>query len=355
MDKTALVDTACNEILSYGLWDTATKVKRQIKKYILRRPVAAEDLIFWPTGLLAVGLWNCRQEASPDLRNKIEMSLAAYFARWERRQYPIFCLDDLLAGEMFLAAYEEYNRTQAANGVIDEKNAVQYRKAVEKMAEYALTYPKDEAGSLPYRANQQNGHIYVDALGMICSFLYAYGSFYQKSECSELAVNQIVNFLAYGMDGSTGLPYHGYVTRTGEKYGIIGWGRAAGWLLRGMAGCMTTEYGAERLRDSYIRLVDTVLAYQRKDGYFLWQLQAADGPKDTSATGMICAALKQGMELDILTDSKYGQALQSGISAIGKSTKDGRVYDCSGECEGFGQYPQRYGAYPWALGPALMM
>ena len=353
MEKTALIDTACDELLTYGLWDAKTKVKRWIKKHIYRKPVDVEDLIFWPTGLIAVGLWNCRPTADSAVRQKIDSSLSAYFRRWEERKNPISYLDDLLAGEAFLAAYEEYSRNKKESNIVDEKNEEQYRQAIEKLAEYALSYPTDEMGNLQYRANHNNGHIFVDSIGLICPFLYEYGRFFEKNECMELAVKQIANFLAYGMDGTTGLPYHGYEVQTACKYGIIGWGRAVGWLLRGMAGCMTTEYGMERLKDSYVGLTDTALAYQRKDGYFSWQLQAVDGPADTSATGMICAALKQGIELGILTDSKYEQALQAGAGAIEKSIKGGRVYDCSGECEGFGQYPQRYNAYPWALGPAL--
>lgn len=355
MDKTALIDTACDELLTYGMWDSYTRLKRWIKKYVFRRQADAEDLIFWPTGLLAAGLWNCRQRVDSSAQQKIDMSLSAYFERWEKRKNPISYPDDLLAGETFLAVYEEYSRNKTENSIIGENNAEQYRKAIEKMAGYALSYPKDEAGSLPYRAGHNDGHIFVDSIGLICPFLYEYGDFFEKDECVELAVRQIVNFLAYGMDGSTGLPYHGYAIRTGSRYGIIGWGRAVGWLLRGMAGCMVTGYGMERLKDPYIRLADTVLVYQRKDGYFSWLLQAADGPKDTSATGMICSALQRGIELGILTEPKYGQALQSGTSSIEKSIKGGRIYDCSGECEGFGQYPQRYGAYPWALGPALML
>ena len=64
-----------------------------------------------------------------------------------------------------------------------------------------------------------------------------YGEIFDKQEYRELAVLQIVNFLSYGMDGKTGLPYHGYDMTDSCKYGIIGWGRAVGWLLRGMMGC----------------------------------------------------------------------------------------------------------------------
>lgn len=367
MDKTALINTACDELLTYGLWDAKTKAKRWIKKYVFRKQVDVEDLVFWSTGLLATGLWQYRKELSAnvsghenawetergEVSEQIDRALAGYYERWIRRGCPVTYLDDLLAGETLLAVYEEYSRNKAENNMISKENEEQYQKAVEKLAEYALNYPRDEMGSLPYRANHKTGHVYVDSIGLICPFLYEYGNFFTKNECMELAVRQIANFFAYGMDETTGLPYHGYEVQTTCKYGIIGWGRAVGWLLRGMTGCMMTEYGVERLKDSYIRLVDTVLVYQRKDGYFSWQLQAVDGPADTSATGMICAALKQGIEQGILTEAKYEQTLQAGRNAIEKSIKDGRVYDCSGECEGFGQYPQRYGAYPWALGPAL--
>ena len=94
-------------------------------------------------------------------------------------------------------------------------------------------------------------------------------------------------------------------------------------------------------------------ACQRQDGSFAWQLEAVEGPADTSATGMICAGLRQGIALGIFRGEKYENALKAGRHALERSVRDGRVYQCSGECEGFSQYPQRYGAYPWSLGPAL--
>lgn len=369
VNKDALAGTACQELLTYGLWDAKTKLKRLIKKYLFRQQTAPEDLIFWTTGIVAAGLWQYRQEISENMPSQtgarptesvgmpeqIEKVLGAYYDRWMDKGCPIAYPDDLLAGEVMLSAYEEYSMNGQGNRMVNVQNADAYRNAIEKLASYGINYPTDEMGSLLYRAAQNNGYVFVDSIGLACPFLYRYGAVYDKPDAMELAVKQIVNFLAYGMDGATGLPYHGYVMQTVCKYGIIGWGRAVGWLLRGMIGCMITEYGAERLQSSYVRLVDTVLEYQRQDGYFSWQLQAVDGPADTSATGMICIALKRGLELGILTGEKYSQALQTGINAIGKSIRDGRVYDCSGECEGFGQYPQRYGAYPWALGPALML
>ena len=62
MDKDRLMEEACQELLTYGVWDGEKRLKYLVKKYLLRRKAAPEDLIFWPTGLLAAGLWQYRQE-----------------------------------------------------------------------------------------------------------------------------------------------------------------------------------------------------------------------------------------------------------------------------------------------------
>ena len=403
----SLIETACHELLTYGTWDCRKKVRSLIKKHVLRRPVPAEDPIFWPTGLLAAGLWECRQRIALELEQvkaggeqkpaagmeagtggvqmpagtgaglaqetvrRIDTALSAYYGRWMQKDFPVSCLDDLLAGETLLAIYEadqkiceeeqknaaaeKENRTWTDNITVRDQDMLSYTMAVEGMAKRARGHAVDETGSFPYRERNGSKLVLVDTIGLACPFLYRYGQDPEKEYAMEVAVKQIVNFLAYGMDAATGLPYHGYVVADACKYGIIGWGRGVGWLLRGMTGCMTTLYGAEKLSDSFKDLADTVLGYQRRDGYFSWQLQAMDGPADTSATGLICVALKKGMEFGMLEGEQYELALLAGQEAIDRSIKNGRVYDCSGECEGPGQYPQRYDAYPWSLGPALML
>lgn len=351
-DKSVMIDAACKELMTYGVLDTKSKLKNCIRRYVLGQKVAPEDMIFWPTGLVAAALW---ENGDTGLSDKTSAALAAYFDRWEKKGGPIYYLDDLVAGETLLAAYKKFERNGQAGGIINEKNAAGYKALIDKLAKFALEYPTDKTGSLPYRTQNGGGHIYVDMIGMVCPFLCEYGSFYKKNEFTELAIRQIMNFLKYGMDSESGLPYHGYNAETGIKYGIIGWGRAVGWLLRGMTGCMSTEYGKERIKKSYISLTDSVIKWQRKDGSFSWQLQASAGPADTSAAGMICVSVKRGLELGILQGEVYERALAAGKNAIRSSVKNGKVYDCSGECEGFSQYPQQYGAYPWSLAPALML
>lgn len=378
MDKISLIESACNDLLRYGVFDAKAKGKYLIKRYLLGRRAAGEDLIFWPTGLLAAGLWHCREELlrrsaaaadGPDRERGeakksadhecarrtaalIEEALSAYYERWRKKGTPLLAIDDLLAGETLLAAYVETETQESGNCLGLSKETL--RGMLARMADYAAMAPKDEAGSLLYRPGQENAFIFADTIGLCCPFLYRFGDAFGRPECSELALTQIDRFLSYGMDAATGLPYHGYdLSAGGCKYGIIGWGRAVGWLLRGMAGCMASDRGWERLRAPFEKLVDTALAFQRQDGYVSWQLTALEGPADTSATGMLCAAVGEGMALGVLAGETYEKALSAGRGALERSVRNGRVYDCSGECEGFSCYPQRYGAYPWALGPAL--
>lgn len=362
MNKIPLVENACRDLLQYGVFDARTRAKYLAKRFLLHRRVAGEDLIFWPTGLLAAGLWHCRKEfvkggtenaqrERAALREGIEQSLAAYYERWFQKGMPLSVLDDLLAGETLLSIYEEIQK--GASDFCGKLSEDRVKAALDKMASFAAEYPKDAAGSFLYRPANGDKTVFADSVGLAAPFLYQYGEIFGKEEYRELALRQITNFSDYGMDGVTALPYHGYDMADGCKYGIIGWGRAVGWILRGMTGCMTSDYGREKVSASYMTLVERSLAYQRPDGYFSWQLQALDGPADTSATGMLCAAVKEGIELGILAGGKYESAFSVGKHALEKSLREGRVYDCSGECEGFSCYPQRYGAYPWSLGPAL--
>lgn len=377
MNKMPLIENACKELMEYGVRGRQEKCKNLVKRLLLHQTVPAEDLIFWPTGLLAAGLWHCRAELadSAELRTdteagqgitvldladgtdaaacvgKIDRALAAYYERWFQRGMPLAVLDDLLAGETLLDIY-----TKAQEGSVHEGPGLsgsQLKTALDRMAAYAAGHPTDGTGSFLYRPATGETTVFADGIGLACPFLYRYGELFDQPKWKELAVLQIANFFAYGMDGVTGLPYHGYDRKDGCKYGIIGWGRAVGWLLRGMAGCMISDHGSERLRESFTALVDAALVYQRQDGYFAWQLAAIEGPADTSATGMICAGIRRGIEMRVLAGATYENALAAGRCALESAVRDGLVYDCSGECEGFSCYPQRYGAYPWSLGPAL--
>ena len=174
MDKTLLIENACTELMAYGVPDRKMQLKRFVKKYMLGRKAAPKDMIFWPTGLLAEGLWHCRTElalqcgkgwkkesfdvelAQGQVR-QIESVLEAYFDRWRKKGMPLYFLDDLVAGETFLEQYLSRSADKEQASWQQDTRTRQYREAVDKMASFAMEYAKDETGSLLYRAKQRNG------------------------------------------------------------------------------------------------------------------------------------------------------------------------------------------------------
>lgn len=167
------------------------------------------------------------------------------------------------------------------------------------------------------------------------------------------------------------------------KYGIIGWGRACGWMLLGLSQSIlwisgqpagaeqadklqaeqsaaqpssqsVAREGCNRLLLLQQQLLDSIFVWQRADGGFSWQLQAQEGHRDTSAEGMIGYGAWLAAETAAVQRSEqWSPALSRLAATMQTSIQKGYVTDCSGECKGFAEYPQVYGTYPWGSGSAL--
>ncbi|MBD5393023.1 MAG: hypothetical protein HDR71_01885 [Lachnospiraceae bacterium] len=333
------------ELLHYPKRTIGRRIKRTVRIMtgVKTEPV---DKVNWPNGLLANGLTDYyMQHKNSEEAREILDCLKRYYDRWINKGCKLYYLDDAVSGMALIDLHQITG---------DEK----YKQAADKIAQYLFNHETDKAGSFVYRPKQKNGYVFADGIGMVCPFLCKYGSTYEDSNAINLAITQMQNFIEFGMDAKTGLPYHGYEYESGVKYGIIGWGRAAGWLMMGMAESL--EYMEEArpsydmIKQAYRRLVDKVEAYQLEGGLYSWQLVAKDGPIDTSATAMILYAIAKSLNSKVLIGIHKSRMLR-GREALWNSVKDGKIYGCLAECQGFSMYPQIYGAYPWSLGPALSL
>lgn len=299
------------------------------------------DKYFWPHALLATSI----EHSYNNSQNPEDLHcLISYYKKWIKNGFKYKHLDHTMNGYTMIFVFEKTNNKE-------------FEDRINELANWLIhTHPRDSNGSLPYRNNGKEV-ILVDGLGMVCPFLCRYGKVFNKPEATDLAVIQLINFLNFGMHDDLYLPYHAFKASTKLRMGIVGWGRGVGWLLIGLVDSLENidknHDSYLFLKNSFVKLVFNVLSYQRQDGYFSWQLETNEGPKDTSTTSMISYSIIKGLELGFIEENTVQKQLQLSIIALLESTSNGIVNDCSAECKGVGMYPQKFGNFPWAQGPTL--
>lgn len=316
---------------------------KNLARRALGRGVSGDDMIFWPAGLLLLGLVEAghTQEAS------------AYLREWAAAGMPVKNPDDALTGVVLERLYRETGEACWQDGV-------------QKIHAYLDSCRRDAEGSIVYGQRSSNSWIYADGAGQVSMF-------YVEEGQEELAERELAGYALHGIDDASGLPYHGYDVQSGLCYGIIGWGRAVGWLLLGIGALQ------EHRRESapwaspdpeWEKLIREVLRRRRSDGLFSWQLDCRKGPLDTSASGMIYYGLLRGGWLSKTHETKEERAGSSAAEDAGSKAaeevlrtaassllscvdENGCVQQSSAECIDFAQYRQQYGCNAWGQGAVL--
>lgn len=311
------------------------KVKKMINKALGRNQKA--EGFSWHNAFLAQSL----EISHKHNNNKEDLnSLINYYNRWYEKGIPIDNLDNVMNGTPLIYVYQQTKNDK-------------YKEMIDVLVDFIITHEKDRLNSLPYRPNSSYS-IFIDSLGMISPFLAYYGKITKDAKMIDLSVAQLNNFIEYGFDSNQNLPYHAYTLSYEEKKGIIGWGRAVGWLMIGIIDTLehleSNHLEYEKLNAKFNELTITVLKYQKKNGAFSRQLQALEGMNDSSATAMIGYSIIKAVKLGVV-DSRYLLNVEEMINYLLNVTEEGYVMESSAECLGLGMYPQRQGWYPWSQGP----
>ena len=368
-----MIKPAAAMLDTYPVVTAKQKIKQWIKTCVPGMTPEKAERYSWPQALLAMGLLQAYEQT----KDKTALSsVFSYLRRWKNSGYPISHVDHVMNGSVALWTEEILTKEKREDAESLEALWI-CREGADICAGWIKAAKKTADGILAYRS-QHPDWLFADTLGMLCPFACRYGVQKQDKELLNLGIRQLELFFQKGMDEKTGLPYHGYDEKTGMKYGIIGWGRACGWMLLGLsqsilwiseqpagaeqaeqsAACPSSRSvareGCNRLLLLQQQLLDSVFAWQRPDGGFSWQLQAQEGHRDTSAEGMIGYSAFLAAERAAVQRSEQWIPALSRLAAIMQtSIQKGYVTDCSGECKGFAEYPQVYGTYPWGSGSAL--
>lgn len=255
-------------------------------------------------------------------------------------------IDDAYSGMVILDLYQITNSDK-------------YRKAAQKLYAQIEKAEADSLGAIIYRPREKDSHVHVETIGAVCPFLVKYSTVMGDPNAMTLAITQIDNLINYGMDEKTILPYHGFDSSSGMKYGIIGWGQAVGKVMIGLSETLyympTDRPEYETIRQFYRRLVDKVETYQADGGLYHWQLSAKEGPADTGASAMILYSIAQSLEDKVLIGIHKSRLLRGTEAIIACIQEDGSLPGASAEANGFNDYPMIFDAFPWALGPAISL
>lgn len=348
---------------------TPTQAAKDVVKKAMGRSVRSKDPMFWPAGMLMLGLaeaaaWCENKAASGDeagtdekyvqVRDAILHAVTAHMSLWKNRYHEsLDFVDDALAGVAFVRLYKI-------------TNDMKYKEAADRIADFLDKAPRDFEGAVIYNGSRSR-NIFVDGTGQVSMFYAAYSSISEGyAEYLDKAVEQLVIFSKFGMDRKSGLNYHGYELRDAavegfgcEKKGLLGWGRAFGWLLLGLSETcveLSKKVGPNgALIQWYRQLAALAVEYQREDGGFSWQIQAVEGHIDMSATGMIAYALERGISAGILDEVEgCREAVLKARHSMYEHSSKGIVTEALSSCDDFSVHYQTYGNYPWGQGAVLM-
>ena len=334
-----MIKPAAAMLDTYPVVTTKQKIKQWIKTCVPGMTPEKVERYSWPQALLAMGLL----QAYEHTKDKTALSsVFSYLRRWKNSGYLISHVDHVMNGSVALWTEEILTREKREDAESLEALWI-CREGADICAGWIKAAKKTADGILAYRS-QHPDWLFADTLGMLCPFACRYGV---------------------------------------QKYGIIGWGRACGWMLLGLSQSIlwiseqpagaeqadklqaeqsavqpssqsVAREGCNRLLLLQQQLLDSIFVWQRADGGFSWQLQAQEGHRDTSAEGMIGYGAWLAAETAAVQRSgQWSPALSRLAATLQTSIQKGYVTDCSGECKGFAEYPQVYGTYPWGSGSAL--
>ena len=342
---------------------TLTQRAKDVVKSALGRSVRSKDPLFWPAGMLMLGLMEAKEldhsalegeiHRDEKLKKKTDDCIRDHLLLWKNKYNSrIDFIDDALAGAALIMLYKESSS--------DEIKEI-CKSTIDSVYGFLINANRDREGTLVYNSDRSSVNVFADGVGQTSLFLSAYAMCFGDAKALDLARLQLLNYKRYGMDEKSHLPYHGYALLEDgcEKKGVLSWGRAAGWLIMGLSEYTKAisilnenEMAEDELVSFYEELSDALMEYRRPKGGFSWQVQAVEGHIDISATGMILYGLMNGKRKDQKAIDK--RELISDIKAVLSEISDGKAMNALSSCDDFGVHYQTYGHYPWGQGAALL-
>lgn len=220
-----------------------------------------------------------------------------------------------------------------------------YDTLIQEARQFLIDEAGRNHGVISYRTNASE--FYVDLLGMIDGFCLLYSNSFQEDALMDILEGQVRFTLRQCLHPEYGTPYHGFCLKTQKRSGAFSWGRGVGWFLCGIT-TLLEQKRTEAYVSAYIKCIETLFETQDEHGY-LWNDFLDKSHIDTSTTSMAVCCLGKGLLGGWIGPGfweKGWRLFEKGIHALCReTTEDGKVMNCSGECETAGSYSIQYGNF----------
>jgi unsaturated rhamnogalacturonyl hydrolase len=242
----------------------------------------------------------------------------------------------------------------------EETKEPQYLDLAESVVDY-ITTKATRTGDGGFDHWNGNAQLWVDTLFMTTPVLAHYARIASKPQYLHEAVRQLEVSTTRLQDATTGLYYHMYDDRKGERVGLL-WGRGNGWVIMSrietMKNCRRGTKEWRSLLDSHARHIEGLLTFQDpQSGMWHTVLDDEDTYLETSATAMILYGLAETNRLSLLPVDHEIYMRKAWDSLAGQYNQQGRVIGVSagtGPTTREGYAGIKRGTYPWGTGAFLL-
>lgn len=247
VSATVEMATSDKVYMSFSEEDNLYSQLSKIKSYVLRNKSHQNYKYFnFPRAWLLIGLYKYAHSVDRiHLKETVHEEAKKLLDETGKLKFKFDKLDQVLFGLLFL---ELYLSTK------EEK----YLRGVEEVYQQIQSFKRTD-GIYLYRKNDQV--LFIDTLGMLLPFLYAYGDFRKSNEMIEEANQQLTYYLDKTVHSENDFPCHAYDLNNEIKLGSNNWSRGMAWLIIGLA--YTTKYNDDNssvkgLFDKYYKKLDTL-------------------------------------------------------------------------------------------------
>lgn len=302
----------------------------------VRYLIKGDPFVFsWPNAWLSKGLLHYYEVSKDERALEVVRSYYAKFIDSEGKlKIKISKVDQIVNGENLI--------------YLSKITGNSYSPAINDLYEFLSS--RISNGLVLYRENINV--LFVDTLAMICPFLAKFGKLFNNRSAIDLSVFQIKDFLKYGIEPRTRLPFHGYSVTGNFPVGMVGWGRGVGWYCLGLIDtyCELPESDdKELIRNKICEVAVTLKDFQSLNGGYSGILNYSS-PFDSSSTAMIVYFLCRALKYEII-GREYADCLNNAVQSLIRHTHCNGMVDFSQtDCMGIGRVSMLYEPTTFAQG-----